>query len=135
MFTPPACCLARPEVDVNTLPFIAENGQMLGVIRQNHALMNMYAVCSAHQSCIKSRTYSDRRSAVGGGHPIGYLAAWLAGQAAFASKAEHMLFKPTFPQRRAGRDRVKTHPAYLTFKALEVAAAEGESEPERVPAT
>ena len=108
------------------------DGPRLGHIKENPSLHNCFAICSFHEKCVKSRTLSGLTR--GGGHPLGYLAAWILEGASHPSKESHMRqCKPTHVQRLQARNLLRLEANYAFFRAKEVEAAAGDSEPEHVP--
>ena len=107
----------------------AGEDQQAGYIKDNSSLGNCFAVCPLHNDCVKSRTcHASRR---GGGHPLGYLAAWCLNAPLFTSKQEHMKHRPSWEERKAARLVLKSQPNYEEFHNFE--EGDGPSEPELVP--
>ena len=108
------------------------DGPKLGHIKENPSLNNCFVQCCFHERCIKSRTLSGLTR--GGGHPLGYLAAWASLGEEYASKGAHMQqCKPSYHQRVAARNLLRLEPNYAFFRGKELEAAAGDSEPEHVP--
>ena len=114
---------------------LSPTSAVLGTLRINHSLGNIYCTCSRHGGCVKTRTFhaSQRK---GSGKPLGFLSAWGLAAEQFESKADHMAYRPDYASRKRGRAAARRHPFCEPFFALE----EGEgcsddsgAEPRTVP--
>ena len=117
------------------MPVRLPSGEVVGHIRANESLQNLFCKCLKHrdEDCTKTRTYRIGRER-GSGAPLGFLAAWCAAQGGHGSKASHMQERPSYELRRAARSRLARDPLYAHFHAFEaLQAPPGETEPEEVP--
>ena len=106
---------------------------VLGVIKENPALNNLFCRCYKHIECTKTRTHRLGRER-GSGAPLGFLAAWCALQEHHADKASHMAARPSLQQRKAARASLALEPGYPHYHSLEERQGDaGDTEPEQVP--
>ena len=107
-----------------------EYGELVGRIKHNESLSNLFCVCAWHPACVRTRTYraSNRQ---GSGAPLGFLAGWALEDV--PDKLTHMQCFPEFEQRQEARERLKAEYNAEPFFQLEEYIPEAEDGPEEPP--
>ena len=112
-----------------------ERGETCGHIKHHPGNESFYCECARHPRCIKSRTYRVGRHQ-GSGRPLGFLSAWCVSSHLFASKQDHMKYRPPFQDRLQARTLLQREWNSEEFLAAERGQLPDEAEPEprEVPA-
>ena len=137
---PRAADAAPAGTPLDALP-IHHQGHPIGMLLRYHAKSNdMYVNCTvpSHNcgsKCSLTRTCNaSAKRKPQQGRPLGMLAAWAASANTFETKAAHMTFKPSLPQRKAARAALQRLPDAQPFLSYERKKRDGESsEPDECP--